>query len=156
MTSKSTAMNFLRREQFALPRRSLFRPIRQAIPAIIKLRQGQAHRRLTGEEVIRVCKILETGKATYALRNNPRKHIMRHIQLLQTQHPSNFIRQRPHQFVNAHIKHRQILQKPNLRRQTRPQPIVHHYYLIQPAHVPQARRNAAVELVISQHNHRHR
>ncbi|EYU23040.1 hypothetical protein MIMGU_mgv1a0164371mg [Erythranthe guttata] len=81
---------------------------------------------------------------------------MRHIQLLQTQHPTDGIGQRPHQTVIAHIEHRHVLQQPDLRRQTRPQPIVHQYNLVQIRHVPQTRRNTAVELVVRQHNHRHR
>lgn len=81
---------------------------------------------------------------------------MRHIELLQAHHPSNCVGQWTQQLVEAHIEDCQILQQPNLTRQTRSKPIVHHYNLVQIRHVPEARRDAAMELVVSKNDDRHR
>nr|GMC63444.1 hypothetical protein TorRG33x02_340930 [Ipomoea batatas] len=123
----STATNSLTRKRLTLRRRPLFRPTRQAIPAIINLGQRQTSRRLTDKEVIRKRKILKLRKLTYTLRNCPGKHIMTHIQLLQANHLADLLRQRPQQLVEAHI-----------------------------SHIPNARRQTPVELIIRHHNHRHR
>lgn len=133
-------------------RRPLCRPIRQAIPLIIETRQGQTHRRLAGEEVIRVSEVLQPRQRANSRRNRPRQQVMSHIELLKAHHPSNCARQRTQELIVADVEHRQVLQHPNLLRQARPEPIVHQNNLVQVRHVAQASRNAAVELVVGQND----
>jgi len=80
---------------------------------------------------------------------------MRHIELLQAHGPTDGVRQRPQQLVEAHIKHRQVRQHPYLRREARPERVVHQNNLVQPLHVADSSRHAAVEAVVGQHDHRH-
>ena len=105
MTLKSTTMNFFRQKRLTLSRRPLHRSVGQTIPLIMKLRQRQTYRRFTGEEIIRIGKILKLRKLTNTFRNRTRKHIMCDIQLLQIHQTTKILRQRTHQLIKAHIKY---------------------------------------------------
>lgn len=87
---------------------------------------------------------------TNASWNLTREQVMRHIELLQANGVSNCVRYGTKKLIKADVEHRQVLQKPNLRRQARSECVVHQNDLVQVGHVPQARRNAAVEPVVGE------
>lgn len=144
----------------AFPSRPLVTLIRNTIRPPIEhggAAESTALRSLLGEVIEGVSEVLQPRQLAHGGRDLSGEAVVRHVQLLQFPHAADLRRQWPLQIVEAHIKHRQLLQHPNLRRQTTGEIIIHQNQLVQRLpHLPNAGRNAASEVIISQNKHRNR
>lgn len=131
-------------------RQPLQRPIRQAVPPIVEVRQPQARRRLAGEVIVRVSEVLQPGQGADAGGNLAGEQVVGHIELLQAHHFRDAVRQRANQLVVAEVEDRHVLELADLGGQARPEPIVHEDDLVEVGHVDKAGGDAAVELVVGE------
>ncbi|CAL9066762.1 unnamed protein product [Musa banksii] len=147
----------LRQEGHALLRRPLVRPVRDAVLPVVVASDLQALRRLPAEVVVGVGEVLQPGQVADAAWDLPRQLVVRHVQLLQLPHPPDALRQRPHQVVVAHVEHPQLVQPPDLRRYACSEAGVQDHQLPQGlVHVGYALGEAPGDLVVGQHQDRHR
>lgn len=138
-------------EGLALRRGSLRRPTGQAVPPVIERRHLEAHRRLSGEEVIREGEVLKAGQSADGGRNLAGEEVVGDIQLLEAEHPSDGVWQGPDELVEAEIEDGEVLEEADLGREARSEAVVEENDLVEgPGHVANACRDASPEAVVGE------
>lgn len=135
----------------------MIRSIRYTIVSIIIIFELQTRARFAAEIVVGISEVLQPRQRTNTLRNLAGEFVLSDIQLLKAMHIPYRIRQAPHQVVRADVKNRHFRQLPDLLWQTSGQTRVHQNYFIERAgHLLDPRRQASLQIVISQDQNRNR
>lgn len=120
-------------------------------------RQGQARWSLTGEEIVPVSEVLQLSKPTDGVGDGAGEHIVGDVELFQALHLPDLAGQRAQQLVVADVEHRHVLEQSDGGRQARLQSAIDENDLIEGGgHLAQARRKATPEVVVGEHDDRHR